>query len=262
MGAENELKAGDARAALGVAAAVAECTDEATGIEAVARLIGADGVLVSGCRGWMAEMAVEVGDPGTYPTGVLEGIAHSWREHPVFVPHLAVADAGARRLSDHVAPREWRHRDLFNDFYRPLGMSHELSAQLAWGPAGSSCCIVLHRSGRDFGGRELALLELLAPHLRAARARIEAASRAVGAGELPDEARTAVGLARSLPITAREAEVLAHLAAGRTNPDIAAELGISRHTVVRHVEHVYAKLGVHTRTAATRVALTALLGDA
>jgi DNA-binding NarL/FixJ family response regulator len=71
-----------------------------------------------------------------------------------------------------------------------------------------------------------------------------------------------VALARRLPITPREAEVLARLADGRKNAGIAHELGISPHTVVRHVDHIYRKLGVQTRAAATRVALTALLDDA
>lgn len=59
-------------------------------------------------------------------------------------------------------------------------------------------------------------------------------------------------LSRALPITLREGEVLARLAAGDTNDGIAHALGISRNTVVRHVEHLYAKLDVHTRAAATR----------
>jgi DNA-binding CsgD family transcriptional regulator len=52
----------------------------------------------------------------------------------------------------------------------------------------------------------------------------------------------------------REREVLAHLAAGRTNREIAALLLISQHTVARHLENIYAKLGVRTRAAATAYA--------
>jgi DNA-binding NarL/FixJ family response regulator len=65
-------------------------------------------------------------------------------------------------------------------------------------------------------------------------------------------------IARCLPVTPREAEVLSLLAAGHTNDGIAHELAISRHTVVRHVERLYVKLGVQTRVAATRAALDAL----
>jgi DNA-binding CsgD family transcriptional regulator/tetratricopeptide (TPR) repeat protein len=52
----------------------------------------------------------------------------------------------------------------------------------------------------------------------------------------------------------REREVLMHLAAGCTNRQIAAMLMVSPHTVARHVEHIYVKLGVGNRSAATAYA--------
>ncbi len=55
-------------------------------------------------------------------------------------------------------------------------------------------------------------------------------------------------------LTNREAEVLQWLAAGTSNPEIAAILGIAAGTVKRHVENVLAKLGVQNRTAATALA--------
>lgn len=265
VGVESELRIADARAALAFAAEVAGCTvesDLADRIGELGPLIGAEGVIVIGSRDWMTETAIEVGDPALYHADLLGAVGRDWRDHPVMVPDLAAAGHGARRLSDFVPSRGWRRRALFNDFYRPLGMPHELSAQLAWGPVGSSCCVALHRSGRDFGPRERALLELLAPHLRAARARIGAGRRSVGLDALLTVGRPEAALAQRLPITLREAEVLARLADGRTNGGIAHDLGISPHTVVRHVDHIYRKLGLQTRTAATRVALTALLEDA
>ena len=51
-------------------------------------------------------------------------------------------------------------------------------------------------------------------------------------------------------LTAREHEVLQLIAQGRTNGEIAEELVISPSTVRRHVEHLLAKLGVASRTAA------------
>jgi DNA-binding NarL/FixJ family response regulator len=48
--------------------------------------------------------------------------------------------------------------------------------------------------------------------------------------------------------------VLIYLAAGKTNREIAATLTISRHTVGRHVENIFAKLGVTSRAAATAYA--------
>jgi DNA-binding NarL/FixJ family response regulator len=56
-------------------------------------------------------------------------------------------------------------------------------------------------------------------------------------------------------LTAREQEVLRLLAEGKTNQQIAADLVISRHTVGRHVQNIFTKLGVSSRAAATAFAV-------
>jgi len=71
------------------------------------------------------------------------------------------------------------------------------------------------------------------------------------------DAREAAGKNQaSLPkgLTEREGEVLALVAAGSTNRQIADELFLSQKTVARHVSNIFTKLGVTTRTAAARVA--------
>jgi HD-GYP domain-containing protein (c-di-GMP phosphodiesterase class II) len=65
--------------------------------------------------------------------------------------------------------------------------------------------------------------------------------------------RRRVGLPSGL--TAREAEVLVRLGQGRSNPEIAADLHVSRKTVSTHLEHIYTKLGVKTRTEAALFAM-------
>jgi non-specific serine/threonine protein kinase len=62
-------------------------------------------------------------------------------------------------------------------------------------------------------------------------------------------------------LTSREFEILRLLAAGMTNPAIAAELFLSVRTVENHVAHILAKLGVRTRTAAV-VAAAGLVAPA
>ena len=57
------------------------------------------------------------------------------------------------------------------------------------------------------------------------------------------------------PLTRREREVLALIAAGRSNKRIAFELGISEKTVKTHVGHLFAKLGVTDRTQAALLAV-------
>ena len=62
----------------------------------------------------------------------------------------------------------------------------------------------------------------------------------------------------SLKLTAREAEVLYWVVKGKTNRDIGEILGSSPATVKKHLERVYVKLGVETRTAAAGVAIKRL----
>ena len=52
-------------------------------------------------------------------------------------------------------------------------------------------------------------------------------------------------------LTAREREVLRHIARGYLYKEIAARLGISRKTAANHVEHIYAKIGVSNRARAS-----------
>ncbi len=56
-------------------------------------------------------------------------------------------------------------------------------------------------------------------------------------------------------LTSREVEVVVQLARGRSNPEIAGALGLSRRTVASHLEHIYAKLGVSSRTEAALFAM-------
>jgi ATP/maltotriose-dependent transcriptional regulator MalT len=77
-------------------------------------------------------------------------------------------------------------------------------------------------------------------------------------GARADATRAAGLLARpaGLPagLTAREVEVLRLVAAGKTNREISAELTVSEHTVARHLQNIFAKLGVSSRSAATAFA--------
>jgi len=58
-----------------------------------------------------------------------------------------------------------------------------------------------------------------------------------------------------LGLTTREGEVLSWLAKGKTNRDIAQILGLSPRTIDKHLEQIYAKLGVENRTAAAAMAV-------
>jgi DNA-binding CsgD family transcriptional regulator len=141
---------------------------------------------------------------------------------------------------------------------------------LAEGNAGAACATLRRALG--------AWRELEVPY-EAARARVllGLACRAVGdddtaemeldaarsvferLGAAPDLAR-AQDLSRTAGarppggLSGREAEVLALLATGKTNREIAKALFISEHTVRRHLQNIFTKLGVSTRAAATAFA--------
>ena len=74
------------------------------------------------------------------------------------------------------------------------------------------------------------------------------------------ERQTAVrpALLEPLGLSRREAEVLAWVAEGKTNAEIGAILDARPRTVAKHLEHIYQKLGVETRTAAAAFALRML----
>jgi DNA-binding CsgD family transcriptional regulator len=100
---------------------------------------------------------------------------------------------------------------------------------------------------RGLGDEEAASLEL-----EAARVNFEELKAA------PDAARVAAEIApgqrEAHGLTARELEVLRLVAAGSSNRRIAQELVISEHTVARHVQNIFGKLDVSSRTAAASFA--------
>ena len=77
----------------------------------------------------------------------------------------------------------------------------------------------------------------------------------------PPAAQQPSGSLRGYRLSRREQLVLGLLAHGRANKDIAASLGISVHTVERHVAHVFGKLGVHNRAEAAAWAVRHEIGQ-
>jgi DNA-binding CsgD family transcriptional regulator len=140
----------------------------------------------------------------------------------------------ALKLSDFLTRRALLRLDFYREVWRPLGIDDSLRV---WLPASDehAHAIVLERGGRSFTERDRTVLQLLRPHLSRIRANAEFRRRS---------ANGALGL------TEREAEVLGWIAHGKTNQEISSILVVSPHTVRKHVENIFEKLGVHTRTAA------------
>ena len=100
--------------------------------------------------------------------------------------------------------------------------------------------VLVARACRALGDVDSAALELDAAH-----------AALVALGAAPALAR--VDAAEALPahgLTQRELQVLRLVAAGSSNREIGSLLVISEHTVARHLQNIFAKLGVSSRTAA------------
>ncbi|RIX49669.1 MAG: response regulator [Rhodocyclales bacterium GT-UBC] len=75
-----------------------------------------------------------------------------------------------------------------------------------------------------------------------------------------NDASAIESLIAAFRLTQREAEVLYWVVQGKTSNDIGEILGNSPRTVNKHLEHVFEKLGVETRTAAANLALSRMRG--
>ncbi len=100
--------------------------------------------------------------------------------------------------------------------------------------------------GLDYVTKPIAPAEVLAraaTHISNARLLAQAMEASNGHSQ-------ATGSLEHYQLTPRETDVLAWVAKGKTNRDIGEILGMSPRTVNKHLEHIYVKLGVETRSAA------------
>jgi DNA-binding NarL/FixJ family response regulator len=146
-----------------------------------------------------------------------------------------------------MSQRAYRRLPLYQYFFRPFGIEYKLDARIR--PTPGHVDFGCSRQQRDFSEHERATLDALRPYLTAIL-------RAADAGGAAHD------LCRAYGLTAWEGEVLALLACGRSNREVASTLFLSPGTVRKHLEHIYAKLGVRTRTHAVARALTTGLASA
>lgn len=176
-----------------------------------------------------------------------------FRSHPLVRNHTAERGRHVHRVSDSVPFERFRESELYADYYRRVGIDYAVALPV-YVDDGWLVSFVLNRSGRDFDDREVALLE----EVRAPLAGLFACTRLLDDGRRAWQGSGSEApppLQADLRLSRRENEVLRWVAAGKTDRDIAQILGISPRTVHKHLQRVYAKLGVETRTAAVMRAL-------
>lgn len=84
----------------------------------------------------------------------------------------------------------------------------------------------------------------------ACRAGMQSRPAAAPPNEMPLQFTQITDVLATLDLTQRELEILGAVARGHQNKNIAADLGLSEHTVKLHLHNIITKLGVHNRTEA------------
>jgi DNA-binding CsgD family transcriptional regulator len=220
------------RAALDLLGAMNEAAlDKASfarlGVENLPRLVASEFTTLSICH--LASGKREVFG---LPAGALSdedraAFDRHFHEHPLVRYHAYQRGPNTQRISDSLPLERFRRSALYNEYYRRIRIDHAMALPI-YVRDGLLVSFVLNRTRRDFTDRERALLDVMRPHL----ARIFRKASSLGG------------------LTAREAEVLRWVAAGKSDAQIGAILRISARTVQKHLQNVYDKLGVESRTAA------------
>ena len=165
------------------------------------------------------------------------------------------------RMSDLVSEHGFQPAALYGDSYRRIGLEYAVAMPL-FRDQRTFVSVVLRRRGLGFVERDLERLELLRPHVAFLyRHACRVAAPAADPPPLPLVERRLPPKLDAPGLTPREGEVMRWLARGKTDADIAVLLAISPRTVQKHLEHVYVKLGVETRTAAVMRALSPRLRE-
>ena len=156
---------------------------------------------------------------------------HYW-DSPCSYPDRSGDVRSVMMISDFCSTRQWHRTGMYNEYVRPWGGEHEILLCLPAGHMRTARLILSRGPGPDFTERDRALLTLLRPHLH--QAYLDAEHRR-----------------RPTPkLTPRHWELLRLVAAGHTNAQIARRLSVTEKTVGKHLENIYARLQVSSRTAA------------
>jgi DNA-binding CsgD family transcriptional regulator len=157
-------------------------------------------------------------------------------------------------MSDYTPLKALKRRDVYDCVYGPIKINHFMVITVTASKHRRGV-LLLDRDRGEFTDDERALGQLLIPPLarlfRSIRARERLAARVCdlerAVRETPRRRASPDGVGE---LTPRALEVLEHVAAGRTDREIAVLLYLSLRTVQKHLQHAYEKLGVTTRTAA------------
>ncbi len=197
------------------------------GVEGLPQLVPSEFTTLSICHLASGRREVFGLPAGTLSAEERAAFDRHFHEHPLVRFHGYQGGRSTHRISDALPLSEFRRSALYNDYYRRVRIDHAMALPI-YVAEGLLVSFVLNRTRRDFTDRERSLLEVMRPHLARIYKRMTGANR----------------------LTVRESEVLRWVAAGKSDRQIGAILGVRARTVQKHLQNDYDKLGVESRTAA------------
>ena len=212
----------------------------------LARLVGCDTLSFTALGAEAGQVRMTRHPDDISSPGSVAAFAAYVHEHPLANHYRQTGDGRPVMISDFLSRQDFHRLNLYGEYFRWIPVEYQIAFGLpAAGP--EIIGIALNRTGSDFTEDERDLLSVIRVPLLTALERARQRQRA-----REGLATATSGLA---DLTDRESRILRLAALGRTNSAIAHALDISPRTVAKHLEHVYRKLDVTSRTSAVFAAL-------
>lgn len=216
------------------------------------RLVGCESTFFSRVQHTGRKLLASSVDPPDMDHSGLPEFHAVFDQHPGFAAYRAgtLKLGTSAALTDLADLRTLRRLPFYVDFYRPRGADDQLVC-VARRNNQLSSVLAFNRTRRGFTHRDRAVVDLVTPHVVQAmtqRHRVASLTAAVSRlshhhGEL-DRARSQLSA-----LTSREREIVELVVGAATDREIARGLGISQRTVHKHLERVYRKLNLTSRTS-------------
>ena len=196
---------------------------------------GVGAIVVSEPDEWLTEQSVEL-------------FARLAGENPLVAHYTRTGDGQPLRFSDFISRRRLHSLTLYDELYRPLDVEHQIAFVLP-SPPGEIVGIALNRHRHDFTHEEAAMLELLRRPLRACYQRLVEREQLIDVLSATRDEQTETQ-ALAMGLSERQTEIMHAVVGGASNAQVGVGLGISRRTVEKHLQNIYAQLEVTSRTQA------------
>lgn len=157
--------------------------------------------------------------------------------------HLQSAQSSILRTTDLMSDAEREKTVIYKRCFEPFGLYYSVDLSIMYKDRLLGLLALYRQKVQgDFTDRELFMLQLLAEHLNARFYHEATPDPSSSEDLLLKKAALKYGLSE------RESEILSMIIAGMANDEISSALSIAPNTLKKHLQHIYAKTGIRSRT--------------